>query len=273
MEHLNFCRQMVKQFSKSMSMSGFPKESKEPLSHAIDLANSSQKFLLPDGGRLYDDKEYRAIDENEPLNLPYKFIALEYTRNFKSEDKNKYQPKKALLFARERDDCIVITPIVWVEHYGMWAPYPEVAIHRTGFLDRSKVINGYTAIKLYNPNSFISNEDYADEIGALLCFLNVLKCNNVHIDKSNTKASGKKIKSALAFDTYHVLTIDVARTPGAGNGIAGCDHRSPREHLRRGHIRRLADGRRIWVNATVVAAGRKSGFVEKDYLIRAGHKA
>jgi hypothetical protein len=32
-------------------------------------------------------------------------------------------------------------------------------------------------------------------------------------------------------------------------------HRSPREHLRRGHIRIYQSGRRIWVNSTLVNAG------------------
>jgi hypothetical protein len=96
--------------------------------------------------------------------------------------------------------------------------------------------------------------------------LNALACSNVHIERSEPKKSSKKIKSALPFDTYHILTIDV---PGnSGGGMATGSHRSPREHLRRGHIRRLGDGRRIWVNATVVAAGRGAGVVTKDYAIR-----
>lgn len=42
---------------------------------------------------------------------------------------------------------------------------------------------------------------------------------------------------------------------------------SPREHLRRGHIRRLEDGRKFWINAAVVAAGN-GGKIHKDYGIR-----
>ena len=97
--------------------------------------------------------------------------------------------------------------------------------------------------------------------------LNALGCSNVQIERSKPKRAGKKVKAALPFDAYHVLTIDA---PGrAGDRVVPTGpHRAPREHLRRGHIRRLADGRRTWVNATVVASGRRGGVIKKDYAIR-----
>lgn len=256
MEHLNYCRQMVKQFSNAIETPNFPEKNRIFLSHAIDLAQASQKFILPDGGRLYNDPEYRALDESKPLKLPYPFIALEYSRLGNSENKEWVKTSKAILFARERDNDIVLTPAFWVDHMGLWGIIPEVAIPRIGYLDRTKVFDGYTPVPL---------SDYGDEIGVLLCLLNVLQCKNVHLDRSEPKKAGKKIKSALPFDTYHVLIIDV---PGkAGEGASTGSHRSPREHLRRGHIRRLGDGRRIWVNASIVSAGH-GGVVKKDYAVR-----
>ena len=266
MEHLNYCRQMAKQFAKAIAIPNFPAENRSVLSHAIDLANASQKFLLPEGGRLYDDPEYRALDESEPLKLPYPFIALEYTRRGYAANEEGFKSTKSIIFAREQDDSIVLMPVCWVDCIGMWGPVPEAAIPRVGYLDRATVIGGYTAINIQRADDRIPLSDYADEAGALLCFLNVLQCKNVHVEHSEPKKVGKKIKSALPFDTYHVLTIDVPRK--AGDGAATGGHRSPREHLRRGHIRRLADGRRIWVNATVVAAGRGAGIVIKDYALR-----
>lgn len=265
MEHLNYCRQMVKQFSNTIAIPNFPEENRGILSHAIDLAQASQKFLLPEGGRLYDDPEYRALDESEPLRLPYPFIALEYTRRCHAANEEGFKSTKAILFAREMDDAIVLMPVMWVDHMGTWGPAPEAAIPRIGYLDRATVFGGYTAIKIQRADDRIPLSDYADEAGALLCFLNVLQCKNVHLDRSDPKKSGKNIKAALPFDTYHVLTIDV---PGkAGDGASTGGHRTPREHLRRGHIRRLADGRRVWVNATVVSAGH-GGVVTKDYAVR-----
>lgn len=218
MEHLNYCRQMVKQFE--MDVSSLNKGEKQLLIHCIGLARSSQKFLLPDGGTLYVDTEFRALDETVPLRLPY----------------------------------------------------PEVAIPLTNYIDRGFRRDGCAGIvvhRLKNPFWNVPASEYMDEIGALLSMLNVLNCKNVNIDDSaprrvrKAKAGGKK--AALPFDSYKVLTVDVpAETSDKGTVGTG---RSPREHLRRGHIRRLADGRRVWVNATVVASGRGAGVVTKDYAI------
>jgi hypothetical protein len=265
MEHLNYCRQMVKQFTNAIAIPSFPDENRRLLSHAIDLAQASQKFLLPEGGRLYDDQEYRALDEREPLNLPYPFIALEYTRRSYAANEEGFKSTKSILFARQRDEAIVLMPVMWVDHMGIWGPAPEAAIPRVGYLDRAAVIDGYTAIKMHRADDRIPLSDYADEAGALLCFLNVLQCKNVHVKRSEPKKTGRKIKAALPFDAYHVLTIDFPGKTGAGSATGG--HRSPREHLRRGHIRCFADGRRIWVNATVVAAGRGAGVVAKVYAV------
>lgn len=277
MHPLNYCRQMVKHFSEMIAIPSVAPDVKAYMSHCIDLAKASHKFLLPDGGRLYDDKDYRALDEREPLNLPYPLIAIEFERSAGYLASNPHtsgdvQPRKALLFARQREDCIAISVVVWAEHVGRWVPYPEVALPRTGYINRGSRINGYVGVLLaQNPSAFmdISGDEYMDEVGALLCLLNVLQCRNVHVDTcapSRVRASMTR-KGALPFDTYHVLTIDAAPSGTARYGAGS--HRSPREHLRRGHIRRLEEGRRIWVNATVVAAGRGAGVVSKDYAIHA----
>jgi len=70
------------------------------------------------------------------------------------------------------------------------------------------------------------------------------------------------------FDDYHILTIESPKAAASDGGHGG-SHRSPREHLRRGHIRRLEDGRKLWINATVVNAG-VGGKVSKDYRIAGG---
>jgi hypothetical protein len=275
LEHLNYCRQMVKQFTAQASIPSVTQDVKQFKSHCIDLARASQKFILPDGGRLYDDPDYKALDETVPLSLPYPLIALEFSRSPEfisaqgpAPDEG-MQPRKALLFAREREDAIVITVVVWAEFAGIWAPYPEVALPRVNYLDRSQRRNGFAGVKLAQSSTQIPGSDYMAEVGALLCMLNILQCKNVHVEKSDVGKTRKAMqagkKGALPFDSYHILTIDVPGKAGEGTGTGG--HRSPREHLRRGHIRRLADGRRVWVNATIVSAGH-GGVVTKDYAVR-----
>lgn len=271
MQPLNFCRSMVKQFSASMEIPNFPVENKKILSHAIDLAASSKKFILPAGGRLLDDKEFKALDENEALRLPYPMIAMEYEQTIDNQNDvlegRSAKSSKRIVFARERGEFIYIFLCCWLDSMGMWGPMPsEVAIPVTGYLDRNnKSKDGRVQIRGQLQNHLVPLSDFGDEIGALLCLLNSLQCSNVKIERQEPKATGKKIKSAFAFDSYHFLTIDPPKQL-AGTAHAGA-HRSPREHLRRGHIRRLED-RKIWVNASVVGTG-SVGKISKAYIVGA----
>ena len=172
--------------------------------------------------------------------------------------------EKWITLATERDDDIALQ-LVLCSGTMAWTPTCLVLLPRSEPL---KDIGGGLAL----PNVKALDDECPLELAeepaaALLSMLNALGCSNVHIERSESKNSGKKIKAALPFDAYHVLTIDVPGRHGERTG-AGGDHRSPREHLRRGHIRRLADGRRIWVNATVVSVGRGAGVVTKDYTVR-----
>lgn len=282
MEHLNYCRQLTKWCKAMLEEPSLDREGRAILGNVVGLHGASTKFILPAGGRLFDDRQYRALDESEPLRLPYACIALEYESNGRNrgpdepiwsssglmyEDESFVSAPKRVVFASERDDWIVINVAFWTRTDGIWRVLPECAIPRTGYLDRTKEDRGKVPVRFATSDKRVPLSDYADELGALLCFLNVLQCSNIHIERSEPKKSGKKIKASLPFDTYHLLTIDAPGRAGNSPGVSS-QHRSPREHLRRGHIRRLADGRRTWVNAAVVAAGRGGGVVSKDYRIR-----
>ena len=282
MEHLNYSRQIAKQCMAMLAKPSIDPETRKIVSDVAHFHKVSTKFVLPNGGRLYEDKELRALDESMPLRLPYPYLCLEYPSIGQDrppdkpigfvngvpeyEQENSLVAPKRVVYAREQSSHIVVTIAFWARDRNVWCIMPECAIPETGYLDRGVTFSGRPSIKAAFKTQQLPISDYMDEIGALLCFLNVLQCSNVHVTRSEPKKAGKNIKAALPFDTYHVLTIDV---PGKnGNGAATGGHRSPREHLRRGHIRRLADSRRIWVNAAVVAAGRGAGVVKKDYALR-----
>lgn len=107
--------------------------------------------------------------------------------------------------------------------------------------------------------------EYNDQHMVLLSFLNALSCSNVAIEKPAVSPVRRAIKTALPFDAYHIVVID-ASPSSAGNTGASHTGRRPREHMRRGHIRRYETGLRIWVNACVVAAGGNK--IHKEYAIR-----
>jgi hypothetical protein len=268
MQPLNYCRQMTQELLAQVR-SGYRMNSAHGIDTAISLAQHSTKFMLPPGGVLIDDKEFRAIDESEPLRLPYPAIALEFQMPeafgrkfivFAEDLGEKIRIFRAQWLYSERDK----QPIGWF--VGMDANECR-SIPKTNYLDRSRRPNGMPTILYEKDNSREELDEPIDDPFVLLCFLNALNCSNVSIASSQPKKGRVKAKDALPFDTYHVLMIE---TPGAAPGASGLggSHRSPREHLRRGHIRRLSDGRRLWVNATVVAAGRGAGVVTKDYAMR-----
>ncbi len=95
----------------------------------------------------------------------------------------------------------------------------------------------------------------------------ILGCSNVDTADNPAPAALNKKRAktgkfpVLEYKTL-VLKIDALRTSGqAGGGT----HASPRVHLRRGHVRRLESGRRVWVQACVV--GSTHGMILKDYRI------
>ena len=271
LEHLNYCRQMTKQFMERASDPAFPENTRERMLHCITLAANSQKFILPHGGYLIDDQELRALDESERLRLPYPSVALEY--QCAPADDGMSSSTKRIVFASEIDGGIAFRCVAFADTVGVFFPFPAFMLEHGNYLRRDLIIDGVPSLLVRDMGGANDRliddgerEDCLHEARALLGFMNALACSNVHYERSEPKKAGKKIKSALPFDTYHVLTIDVPGRPGGRTG-ADAEHRSPREHLRRGHIRRLADGRRIWVNATVVSAGR-GGTVNKDYALR-----
>lgn len=259
---------MVKQLTTLSQVPSVDTETKSRATHLIDLAAAAQKFTLPAGGVLLEDNELKALEGVEVMRLPHQFVALE-CQSLESSG-------KAITFAREHIDAaaIAVTPVHFAEANGCWTEYPTFFIPTDPTLAIAHRDGGRAHITL------AYSESVADDGGKRLCnthasivlsFMNALQCSNVHVARSEQRQGGKKAKTAFPFDTYHVLTIDV---PGRASGRSDPTgpHRAPREHLRRGHIRRLTDGRRIWVNATVVAAGRGAGIVKKDYALRCGRQ-
>lgn len=272
-ETTNYCKQIVKQFSRTLS-GNCPELTREVLSHALTNILAAQRFILPVGGRLHDDKEFRALDETEELRLPYPIITLEY----RHEHSENIQPGhseslKRVIIVREIDRGIVFMPICFFE--GMWAPLPEMMFPSTMYLNRdAPLVDGRVLIRIgsSNINYMMSGgfefSDYADEAGVILCFLNTLSCSNVAVERK-TRITGSSIKNKNKNDRlsndYHILTIKSLRYSDHSEHSVGYRN-SPREHLRRGHIRRLEDGRRIWVNAAIVSPGHQQK-VSKDYRI------
>lgn len=120
------------------------------------------------------------------------------------------------------------------------------------------------------PRGYLLDEtiigDAQAEVNAYMDMVQALSCINVGVEVirqpkslNRARASSRKLKLV----EYKVLKISATKPNGGCVGGAG---RSPRAHLRRGHIRRLQSGKRTWVNATFVR-GNGEGFVHKSYQV------
>ena len=120
----------------------------------------------------------------------------------------------------------------------------------------------------------VLHEDIAPELRSAMEFMEATSCSNV-IERTHDRGAKPGVnerrlaQGRVPLYETKTLTIDFSKTPGgsAGRGALGSGRASPREHLRRGHIRRLHNGEVIWIPPTVIGQGN-AGRIEKSYVVR-----
>jgi len=148
------------------------------------------------------------------------------------------------------------------KHWQLWPGYAFCALFedRDGYMIHPWTLPGIPPI-----NNLAA--EFADDMASVLNLCVMLSLHNVSKERRDppTKVNKKRLSNNKVplFD-YHVLKVDGdawdSPTEETGQGSAY------RSHLRRGHIRNLVDGRKVFVRATFVH-GAVPGFVAKDYLI------
>lgn len=111
--------------------------------------------------------------------------------------------------------------------------------------------------------------DVHDEVNSAVTFCKLMNCSNVHeqlIPAPRAINAARARKGKLPLFEYRTLVVDVTASPRDRADSQGerSERASPRQHLRRGHIRRLGD-RVVWVNAALVGT---QGRIEKTYQIK-----
>jgi len=99
--------------------------------------------------------------------------------------------------------------------------------------------------------------------------LQVLNCSNVVqiINKpSKVKNQIRRSRGLTPLFDYYTIEIDTKRKVYDTDGEVISTGHTKRLHLRRGHIRKLSDGRRIWVQPCMAGDPLK-GMVTKDYAV------
>lgn len=276
MEHYNFSRQLVKDAMAFLGKYDSPPKKIEgdftfyAYRQAAAMALDSQKFMLPEDGIIMDDINLRAIDETKIINLPFKTIALEYrVKDSEEEARRGMFLRKRVVFATEKENCIRVVIAAHIDIYDKWYAFYAFEIPRIDFLDRSQPSpNGRPAFKIDLIDTSVPTDIYSHAGHVLLQFLNVLQCSNVKFETSHAKRGAKVKKGAFPFDSYKIITIEThgKKSNGIAPGMPG-SVRTMREHLRRGHIRVLQSGLKVWVNAAVVNAGI-GGKITNDYRVK-----
>lgn len=114
----------------------------------------------------------------------------------------------------------------------------------------------------------VGEREAANAIMGVARAIEVFSCCNVATVEHKPPAfiNKKRIaKGKVPFFSYRTLHIKEEESDAKCGHTTG-SHASPRLHLRRGHIRRLQDGRRTWVRATLVG-DKSKGFAAKDYAV------
>lgn len=113
--------------------------------------------------------------------------------------------------------------------------------------------------------------DIRDEMMCLHAFCLAVNCVNVQqgILPTEPKLNAKRIKNGKPpLYEYRVLELPEPRVrEGSGVRLEGLRN-APRIHLRRGHPRKLADGRLTFVQAALIGTAN-AGIVEKEYRVAA----
>jgi len=228
--------------------------------HAIVRAiPASQHFTLPAGGRLFDDG-LRGLDTDlHAIRLPYPVITLSFADG----------ARRTLVVAQELHEAGQTTIVVSVatdtgDGQG-WGFYPCTAQPEQRHDDGSIGWQCFDSI-----GSRLDRTPMHEAVMAagrsVLELVEALSCNNVAaevVERIDPAVNARRRRQGkLALYEVHRLVVkvgDVAHAIGAPMG----DRNGPREHLRRGHVRRLPDGRKTWVQCCVVGS-RALGVVRKS---------
>ncbi len=262
---------------------------------AAQKMDTAVHFALPDGALLFED-DLRGL-RGQSLKLPYPAVTLEWHQPPSANDSFSSKLTKFVAIAFEvtnedfpqlEQDERGIMVMGAREHESEWCPSTAFAVipetwekqdfgaQQPGRDTRAKTYiwgithyNGMVQKMGQEAADDAIDRDIATELYTVLQFCEAMSCSNVGtevIPGAPASVNARRIKDGkLPLLDTKVLTVHV---PGAASARIGVSRKTGeiRQHLRRGHIRNLSDGRRIWVNSCVVGNPEK-GRVEKAYRV------
>jgi hypothetical protein len=278
-------------FCEYLNFLGHPEDAASVFA-TIKTINESVKFCIEDNGRIFNDG-LKALKGNR-INLPFKKTCIEYYHHNTTGQKDyvieeghsvERMSKVVLICAdieevittvpSDISDSIVISMVLFFEKDKRWQLAEcGICVKKDYFIDGIG-LQSFTSIPGYKKQcdekfGTTNVEDIKSSVPYLKSafeFLEALSCRNVEqsIYQQASPKNEQRLKShKLPIYETKFLTIKQTVKEYSKNGIVTY-HASPRQHLRRGHIRRLESGN-IWVNSCVVGDSSK-GVIEKQYKV------
>lgn len=216
-------------------------------------------FTIPDEGLLGNRAE--GLIERE-WHLPYPLITVEHCCSVTRD--------KFVAVAREEgweDRRIVISGAFCSANDARWIPSPwGVAMSACSFNFSAPYYVYFSSIKV--PDQ-VSKDILNTLLWMTIELVEALSCRNVSTDiyQEEHKANEKRIKKGkLPFYETKTLVVYTHKSTGARQHNEKGPQASRRQHLRRGHIRRLKSGN-VWVNSCVVG-DPEQGNIRKKYQVK-----
>lgn len=244
-----------------------PERQVQACGELFSLALKAPRFLLPPGGLTVDNTLQHLMT---PIRLPSPCTVLEYVDG----DGLKVVHIATEVTGSGNELCIEVCTLHSVPgnpwRFQFLAHKPCINVNVAPSTNNGKMSGKLRTVAehAYVPMDAELEVTFANSAVPVLALIQVLQCCNVKTTRvlPPPALNKKRIASGkLPFVEYRVLTIDGGSSvSGTGSGT----HSSPRQHIRRGHIRRLADERRIWIHQCLVGDPRK-GLIVKDYRVRA----
>lgn len=278
----NYLEHCVTDWSRYVKEFVVPVQREKIFDALFFAALKAPRFLLPRYGIA---APVNSLALEPPIRLPYPITVLE----FEDQIPVSHAPsggimQRCLVLQEVRTDCLYIqvcpfyrdTPVLnnlfdgWIsEKYWFFIPVETsegkcLALDTAGHV-RCGLINARTQTSVDDPVEAASASGYLSL--HVLAFVAALSCANVTtevIPVSSALNKKRLAKGRLPFVEYKILQLGQDRfNRKASLGT----HASPRQHFRRGHVRRLLD-RRIWVSQCLVGSPHQ-GFIVKDYKVQA----
>jgi len=253
--------------------------------------HTSVHFAIPDGGKIIND-DLRGLD-GQMLGLPYEQTVIEFHDEGKKVvlylmlgEKSLWSEKWGKKFPKP--DCEKCG--VWIMECkeGLWRLNPHAVTFRYNVeynASEYKILNNEIHANSLLVDCFATSDITLTEkekaqsmsmakkcLFVVFELIEALSCANVAtevLEKTDLKKNKKRIKAGkLPLYETRVLVVKTPQNIKKCQFGGGGTHASPRQHLRRGHIRRLPSGN-VWVNSCVVGDPRK-GRINKSYQVTGG---